>query len=226
LTYTVRSSILIFLQKMELVQTSLFHNLPKDILLLLILYCTNLSKFVLHFVSKQFRSLTMDTKKNRELGTSFIMYLIQEKCECTNYKNKLCVLAVRESSLTILKWFRINKYYWNSETYVAALNGYYKLLKKCSMDELIDACEFVDPKCNPSKIKFIRQIGCPWDDERCDNKELYGHLEELKVAGVVPCEYLVLIHVYKNIFHTDEHIHNSTEIHGCLDVLKFVHENS
>jgi hypothetical protein len=112
----------IYNQKMEQFNHSM-NDLPTDLLLLVISKCSDLSKFVLHFVSKKFRLLTLDNKINRDLGTSFIMCFVHE-CKSNDIKKKLCELAARGGSLSILKWFRFNEYDWNANVCGgAAYNG-------------------------------------------------------------------------------------------------------
>jgi hypothetical protein len=116
---------------MEPIKPSLLNNLPNELQLLIITNCNDLSKFILHFVSKKFRALTLDNNKNRDLGVSFVMYFIREYEYKSNIdqfnklnKIRLCELAAKKGSLNILKWFRDNNYEWNKDICSgAAFNG-------------------------------------------------------------------------------------------------------
>jgi len=198
-------------------------DLHNDLLLLIIINCNDLSKFVLHFVSKKFRMLTLDNKNNRDLGTgvgtSFVMYFIRE-CKSNyplwgNTKNKLCDLAATEGELSILKWFRFNKYEWNADTCAnAALNGHLKVLKwvhqnGCPWDE--DTCANAALNGHLKVLKWVHQNGCPWNKDTCANAALNNHLRLLKYANQNGCSWnkVTCTNAAKN---------------GHLDVLKYAHE--
>ena len=60
-------------------------------------------------------------------------------------KNQLCIWAVKNGYLDILKYGRENEYYWDKCIYSeAAINGYLDCLK------------------------FLHENGCPWDKKTCE----------------------------------------------------------
>jgi hypothetical protein len=166
------------------------NDLPDDLLTLIIAnFCTDLSKFVLHFVSKKFRILTIDNKKNRDLGTSFVMCFVREN---SYYKKRLCTLAASEGSLNILKWFRFNDYTWDSDVCSsAALKGNFEILKYahdngCPKDKY--TCEYAATSNYLDILKWAllflfaskkksRENGFPWDSKVCESAASKGNLQ-------------------------------------------------
>ena len=49
-------------------------NLPIELIQLIIINSSKLTKFVMHFVTKFFWNLTKDSRQNRVLGLSFMTY--------------------------------------------------------------------------------------------------------------------------------------------------------
>jgi hypothetical protein len=113
---------------------SITNILPDELLILTIIFCSDLSKFVLHFVSKKFQMLTMDNKKNRDLEISFVMYFIRNEMY-GNLKAYLCEFAASEGSLNILKWFRFNYSMIKNECiYWAKIDGHTKIIEWLKYD--------------------------------------------------------------------------------------------
>ena len=145
-------------------------DLPKEILLLIIIHYHGLSKFVMHFVSRNFWNWTIYNEQNCKSCVSFTMYVIDNtwlynKMNKKGSKygriiiNRLCELAAEDGSLSIVKWLRENKFEWNKSTCeAAAVNGHIKVLK------------------------WARKNGCEWDEKTCSYAALNGHFEVLKWA--------------------------------------------
>ena len=116
----------------EIIKEISLDEFYEDLLILIIIKCSGLSKFMMHLVSKKLQKITQDNKQNRKLGISFATYFIQNKCK-GNMKNKICELAAGENSLSILKWARENgenDCNWDSSTCSsAALGGHLEVLK-------------------------------------------------------------------------------------------------
>jgi hypothetical protein len=104
---------IVFIKKMELTTHFSLNDLHIDLLLLIIIKCSDLSKFILHFVSKKLQNLTMSNKKNYDAGISFVPFYKKRNVSLCIYKKKLCVLAASAGSLSILKWLYVNNYECN-----------------------------------------------------------------------------------------------------------------
>ena len=149
---------------MELIlpcQTNL-NNLCLDLWKLIIPKLNNLSKFVLHFVSKILCKITKDKNENRELGISYLMCFVQ----CANIpKTKIiCHLAVNEASINILTWAR-------------------KI--GCGWDEL--TCTLAAKNGNLEVLKWLNNNGCCWNKKTFEFAVMRGHIDVLKWLHIKNC---------------------------------------
>jgi hypothetical protein len=188
---------------------SIINILPDDLLILIIaIYCTDLSKFVLHFVSKKFQMLTMDNKKNRDLGASFVMCFVREN---GYYKERLCTLAANEGSLNILKWFRFNDYTWE--------NGYYK--KRL--------CTLAASEGSLNILKWFRFNDYTWDDDVWISAAEKGHLNILIYANDNGCPKYKYIceDTYQGYPLRNNEVCVVIALkNGHLEILKWLHKNN
>ena len=140
-------------------------DLPDELLLLIIMNCSDLTKFVVHYVSKKFWQITQNNDKNCELGISFDAYFVQNGF---TINDKICDLAASEGSLSILKWIRENGFSWDKYTCAnAALNGHLDILK------------------------WAHNNGCDWDWRTCQNAALNNYLDVLKWARKNGCDLCI-----------------------------------
>ena len=91
-------------------------NLEKlgyDVLCNIIILCDFLSKYILHFVSRKFRYLTLDNEENRELKVSYVYDLlvryISKKDRILHDENNIVYSTNYNKTLHMLK---INYFYY------------------------------------------------------------------------------------------------------------------
>ena len=147
-----------------------------DLLILIIINCSGLSKIMMHYVCKKFKKMTLNNKQNRKLGTSFVSYFVENRWY--NIKNRLCSYTAANGYLEILKWVRENGCRLDSRTCTdAAENGHINVLKwarsnNCDWNK--DTCANAAYNGHLEIIKWARRNGCVWDEWCCTNAAKNG----------------------------------------------------
>ena len=104
----------------------------------------------------------------------------------------ICIFAVENGYLEILKWSRDRKCVWiNWICTCAAKNGHLEIIKwarehGCPWDEL--TCAAAARNGHLETLKWARENGCPWDERTCVYAAKNGHLETLKWARDNGCQ--------------------------------------
>lgn len=116
-----------------------------------------------------------------------------------HYVLQTCAIAAYSGSINCLKYLIENGYEYDEDTIYAAAGGR----------------DTIDPIKSLECLKYLHNIGCPWDSSITMNAVKYGRLENLKFLheGVdIPCPW-------------DDHSTAAAIRHGHLDCLKYLHEN-
>jgi hypothetical protein len=187
-------------------------SLYNDLLIQILIKCDVLSLLVLHFTTKKFRLLTSDNKTNRDLKTSFLMFLkVYENAikEYVSPKNQLCKLVVKEGSLNILRWTQ-NICSWAKITggipngtcaYAVKYNRLDMLIwmhqngypldwdNGCPSDWDEFTCARAAINGNLDVLKYLHENGCPWDEHACAYAAIYGNLDVLKYLRENGCPW-------------------------------------
>ena len=144
-----------------------------------------------------------------------LKYLHENGCQ---WSKETCHSAAREGHLHVLRWARRNRCPWDRATVAteAAKNGrvhvlqYLKTLRFSFKKNLMrDAAS----KGRKNVIEFLREQGCPWNEEAtCSAAAQGGHLNLLKYLHENGCPW-------------NEYTCECAAGGGHLNVLKYAHEN-
>ena len=105
-------------------------DFPDDILILIIKNCSNLGKFIIHFVSTRLQKITMNNNKNRIMEISFVGYFSDYGLYGMDIKNRISKQAVIENSLNVLEWtHQLGCSLYKYTCKIAAKNGNLEMLK-------------------------------------------------------------------------------------------------
>ena len=118
---------------MELINNAVnLLDLPIELIEIIIINSSGLTKFIMHFVTKFFWNLTRDSVQNRQSRVSFLTFFIENRW-LNNKINKICSMTAIEGSLNILIWARSNNFYWDIMTCCyAAENDHLEVLPRPS----------------------------------------------------------------------------------------------
>ena len=179
------------------------NNFPaNDIIDYICSYFTKLDLLMFSKTNKHFNKQSQK-HKNREASCKFLLNHDHLK------KTILCVNAVYEGHLDILKWLRMDNCRWYSWKYIlqrkkhkifdwdlwtcayAAKNGHLETLKWARTNGCIwnsYTCAYAAQNGHLETLKWARVNGCDWNSNTCANAAKNGHLEILKWARENGCD--------------------------------------
>lgn len=120
------------------------------------------------------------------------MKYLSDKCEISQYSLQR---AAEHCSLNILKWLYYEPLY----------AGYWSLTTS--------VCSYAAYGGKIETVKWLREIGCPWDAQSCSYAAENGQLDTLKYLHENGCPW-------------DSDTCGIADENDHLDVLKYLHENS
>jgi hypothetical protein len=134
-----------------------------DILRYIISACDLLSKFILHFVSKRFKYLTLDNKENRKLNTSYIHGILIDSIPCTCQAHYLKMIR--------------GQIYKNKQIIFRTLK-----MSKCGYYYYVDICKYAAANGFLNILKWAKELKFPWDTNTTKYATLNGHCNVLMWA--------------------------------------------